>query len=58
MAATIRFVLAALMDSVTDKFGATYTVTRTPWGEKVTIYHVHSGSALVARAVLRGDQVR
>jgi hypothetical protein len=46
------------MDTITDRFGVTYTVTRTPWGDKVTIYHVHSGIALVARAVLRGDQVR
>ena len=46
------------MGSITDRLGVSYTVTRTPWGDKVTIYHVHSGSALVARAVLRGDQVR
>jgi hypothetical protein len=46
------------MDIITDRHGVSYTVTRTPWGDKVTIYHVHSGCALVARAVLRGDQVR
>jgi hypothetical protein len=46
------------VDSITDRHGVSYTVTRTPWGDKVTIYHVHSRSALVARAVLRDDQVR
>ena len=46
------------MDSITDRHGVSYTVTRTPWGDKVTIYHVHSRSVLVARAVLRGDRVR
>jgi len=46
------------MDTITDRFGVTYTIIRTPWADKVTIYHVHRGSELIARAVLRGDQVR
>ena len=46
------------MDTLADRFGVTYTITRTPWGDKVTIYHVHWSSELVARTVLRGDQVR
>lgn len=56
--APILFVIGRSLDTLADRFGVTYTVTRTPWGDKATIYHVHWSSELVARAVLRGDQVR
>jgi hypothetical protein len=42
------------VDTIADRFGVTYTITRTPWGGRVTIYHVHRRRELV----LRGDQVR
>src|SRR5262245_13759110 len=41
------------MDSVQDRFGCVYRVTRTPMGDGAVVYHVFSGSELVARAVLR-----
>ena len=43
------------MDTITDRFGITYTVTRTQLdaGIGTTVYHVHAGEVLVARAVLR-----
>jgi len=53
MAAAIGFVLAALMDSITDCFGITYTVSRSPLGAGAAAYYVHAGEVLVARAALR-----
>jgi hypothetical protein len=44
------------MDAITDRFGVTCAIIRTPWGDRVTIYHGHRGSELVARAVLRVDK--
>jgi hypothetical protein len=41
------------VDEIRDRFGAVYRVTRTPMGDGAVIYHVFSGSVLVARAVLR-----
>ena len=52
MAAAIGFVLAALMD-ITDCFGITYTVSRSPLGAGAAAYYVHAGEVLVARAALR-----
>jgi hypothetical protein len=41
------------MDTITDRFGATYTVTSQPMGDGMTVYYVHAGDVVVARAVLR-----
>jgi hypothetical protein len=41
------------VDTITDRFGVTYTVTRTPLGAGAVAYYVHAGEVLVARAVLR-----
>jgi hypothetical protein len=42
------------MATITDRFGATYTITSTPLGAGATVYYVHdAGEILVARAVLR-----
>ena len=52
MAMAIWFVIAARMDSIVDRFGITYTVTRTQLDGGTAVYHVHAGELLVARAVL------
>src|SRR5262245_51383205 len=41
------------MDEIRDRFGTVYRVTRTPMGDGTTIYYMHAGEVLVARAVLR-----
>jgi len=42
------------MDTITDRVGVTYTVTRSPLqADGTVIYHVFNGTDLVARAVLR-----
>ena len=43
--------LVGIVDSISDKFGITYTVTRTPLGTNAVVYY-----ASVARAVLRVDK--
>jgi hypothetical protein len=42
--------------SIHDRFGITYTVTRTSLGPNATVYYAHAGSTTVARAVLRLDK--
>ena len=44
------------MDSIVDRLGTTYTVTRTSLGPNATVYYVHAGDVPVARAVLRLDK--
>ena len=39
------------MATIADRFGATYTVTSAPLGAGATVYYVHAGELLVARAV-------
>jgi hypothetical protein len=46
-------VIIALVDTITDKFGATYMVTSARLGAGAMVYHVHAGQLLVARAVLQ-----
>jgi hypothetical protein len=46
-------VIVALVAIVTDRFGATYTITSTPLGAGAIVYYVHAGELLVARAVLQ-----
>src|SRR5262245_43481438 len=46
-------VIVALVDSITDRFGIAYTVTRTPLGANAVAYYAHAGQVLVARAVLQ-----
>jgi hypothetical protein len=41
------------MVTIADRFGATYTVTSAPLGAGATVYYVHAGELLVARAVLQ-----
>jgi hypothetical protein len=41
------------MATIADRFGATYTVTSAPLGAGATVYYVHAGELLVARAVLQ-----
>jgi hypothetical protein len=36
------------MDTITDRFGLTYTVTRTQLDGGTAVYHVYAGEALVA----------
>jgi hypothetical protein len=43
------------VDTIIDKFGITYTVTRAPLGARVVVYYVYAGNLSVARAVLRVD---
>jgi len=49
-------VIVALVDSITDRFGITYTVTRTPLGANAVAYYAFAGGFPVARAVLRLDK--
>ena len=44
------------MDSITDRFGVTYTVTRVPLGANAVAYYAFAGGLPVARAVLRVDK--
>ena len=49
-------VIGAPVDTITDRFGVSYTVTRTSLGPNATAYYAHAGDATVARAVLRLDK--
>jgi hypothetical protein len=50
-------VILALVDTITDRFGTTYPVTRTPFGADSVLYYVHAGEiVVVARAILRLDK--
>jgi hypothetical protein len=44
------------MDSITDRFGITYSVTRTPLGANAVVYRAFADNVAVARAVLRVDK--
>jgi hypothetical protein len=57
MAVAIWFVIAARMDTIVDKFGIVYRVTRTPLGAGAVAYYVHAGTIPVARAVLRREGI-
>jgi len=45
-----------LVDSITDRLGITYTVTRTPLRANAVIYNAFAGDVSVARAVLRVEK--
>ena len=42
--------------SITDRFGITYTVTRTPLGANAAAYYAFARGFPVARAILRVDK--
>ena len=42
--------------SITDRFGITYTVTRTPLGANAVAYYAFARAFPVARAILRVDK--
>ena len=44
------------VDSITDRLGITYTVTRTPLGANAVAYYAFADGFPVARAVLRLDK--
>jgi len=48
--------LLALMDTIIDRFGITYTVTRTPLSANAVAYYAFADGFPVARAVLRLDK--
>jgi len=39
--------VGALVDSITDRFGITYTVTRTPFGADSVVYYALTGEDIV-----------
>ena len=46
--------IVAPMDTITDRVGTVYTVTRSPLqGDGTIIYYAHAGDEAIARAVVR-----
>src|SRR5215813_4151767 len=54
LAVPIGFVITAPMDSIRDRFGTEYTVTRSPLqADGTVIYYAHAGDEFIARAVVQ-----